>query len=87
MRTLLTIIVISWGGPPGARPGEIPDSNIKLLYGEHVVATTENVGNISLKLNPGTYTVTATASGAPCQTRRVKLGRRKKTIEIGCVIP
>jgi hypothetical protein len=87
MLALLTIMVVGFGGPKGAPPSELPESNIRLSRGERVVATTEGVGTISLRLKAGTYTVTATSGGTRCQTRQVKLGHRKQTIKISCVIP
>lgn len=88
MLTLLAITVIAIGGPPGTKPHELASGNISVARGSTVMATTSAVGNLSLRLRPGTYTLAASLAGRsrPCEVKSVKLEHRARSIKLYCQI-
>lgn len=88
MLTLLTITVLAIGGPAGLPAGELRNADITVARGSHVIAHTSEVGNIALRLRPGTYLLSASLPGSSsrCQQKTVKIGRHRGRITLGCSI-
>lgn len=88
MLTLLTITVLAIGGPAGLPAGELRNADITVAKGSHVIAQTSEVGNIALRLRPGTYLLRASLpnSSSRCEQKSVKIGRHRGRVILSCSI-
>jgi hypothetical protein len=88
MLTLLAITVLGMGGPFGLPARELRNADITVARGSHVIAQTSEVGNMALRLRPGTYLLRASFLDASsrCEQKTVRIGRHSRHITLGCSI-
>jgi hypothetical protein len=92
--TALTVLVFGAGGPGGNRvrhpiPREtLGNGTITITQGSKTIATS-NIGNLTVKLEAGTYQLQAGLEGSKlrCSAKTVRLGRRVRTITVRLSCP
>jgi hypothetical protein len=107
--TLLTVTIVAVGGPPlpPVHPGApsrtrtfapFAGATVRIARSGHVIASSEE-GNISVRVRPGTYVLTAEDPNVepfserphPCYQgrslgRTVRVGHRPKSVKLYCQI-
>lgn len=79
---LLIVTVLSSGGPPHAGPSPLTDATVRVRQAGSLLAVS-NVGNVELRLRPGTYEVDAAllppvvGREQRCESRQVRLPARR----------
>jgi hypothetical protein len=89
---LLTITTVGFGGPPSVarqHPDGIPLVNGTIVVSSHGhELASSDLGNLSLRLRPGSYQIAASLNGRHCSSRTTTITARKRTttVTMGCSI-
>lgn len=86
MKVALILSVLAFGGPSHAKPSEV-DARLEVANAKGTLVATSQAGNLTVRLRPGAYTVTASGGPQVCERRSVTIKRRPVKLALGCSIP